>query len=404
MKLVIDEKIPYMRGAAERLGQAVYLPGAGITAADVRDADALIVRTRTRCDRALLEGSGVRFVATATIGYDHIDADALAEMGIGWTNCPGCNARSVAQYVESALLLLAARGAWSGHAPSSADGKNSQAPAEVPQQHGGESWPLSTDETVCTPDAWPLSADGPLAKPDLSVFSRLTLGIVGVGHVGSEVERMARRLGFGDILLCDPPRAEREPGGRFVSLDELARRADIVTFHTPLTRAPQPHSTFHLADDAFFSRLRTGAVFINSSRGEVADTAAVKAALRGGRLRAAVIDTWENEPCIDPGLLSAAFLATPHVAGYSADGKANGTRMSLMAVARHFGFDPEMFSDIAAPQLPAGYAYYPEGGAKYLDPRLRLYDPLRDSRALKQHPECFEQLRGNYPLRREAGE
>lgn len=367
MKLVIDSKIPFMRGYAERLGEVTYLEGAAISAADVREADALIVRTRTRCDRQLLEGSRVRFIATATIGYDHLDTHYLAEAGIRWTNCPGCNATSVAQYVQNTLLLLAAHGCW---------------------QRGIE---LSLPQEA--PDGL-----------SLATFAPLTLGIVGVGHVGSKVYEMARRLGFGRILLCDPPRREAEQHPeRFCSLAEIAETCDVVTFHTPLTHreAGAPHPTYHLADSAFFAALRPGAVVINTCRGEVVDTVALLAALESGRLRAAVIDTWENEPHIDRRLLTAAWLATPHIAGYSADGKANGTRMSLQTVARFFGLDPSPFELVCPPSLPAGYAYYPEGTAWRLSPALRLYDPTRDSLALKARPDTFEYLRGNYPLRRE---
>lgn len=352
-----------MCGQAERLGEVTYLDGAAICAADVRDADALIVRTRTHCDRALLEGSSVRFIATATIGYDHLDTAYLAEAGIQWTNCPGCNATSVAQYVRSALLLLAAHGCW-------------------------------------TPGAF-LTPPETAGTLDRSVFGTLTLGIVGVGHVGSAVYEMARQLGFGRILLCDPPRAELEGAIRFHTLAELAATCDVVTFHTPLTRQRVPHPTWHLADARFFAALRPGAVVINSSRGEVVDTAAVIAALDSGRLRAAVIDTWENEPHIDRRLLQKAYIATPHIAGYSADGKANGTRMALEAVARFFGLDPQPFASVCPPTLPPGFAYYPDGCGRTLCEELRLYDPTRDSLALKNHPETFESLRGHYPLRRE---
>lgn len=359
MKLVIDSKIPFMRGFAEKLGKVHYLPGASITADDVADADALIIRTRTHCNRQLLEGSKVKFIATATIGYDHLDLDYLRQAGIDWTNCPGCNARSVAQYVESALLLLAAHGCWS------------------PQ---------------------PFLPSGKLNR---QVFSKLTLGIVGVGHVGEQVRLMAERIGFGRILCCDPPRAEREGQTGFVSLAEMARQADVITFHTPLTHQPEAHPTFHLADAEFFSLIRPSAVLFNSSRGEVVDTEALKHALRSGALREAIIDTWEEEPNIDRELLSMAFLATPHIAGYSADGKANGTRMSLQAVARHFGLDPAPFAAVAPPQLPENFAYFPEGDGWKMDEALRLYDPTRDSLALKSAPETFEKLRGDYPLRRE---
>ncbi len=364
MKLVIDDKIPFIRGFAERMGEAVYLPGAAISAADVRDADALIVRTRTRCNRELLEGSRVKFIATATIGYDHIDTEYLRQAGIAWTNCPGCNAASVAQYVRNSLLLLAAHGCWDGCRPLTA-------------------------------------ADGPVLPADLdrSVFSRLTLAIVGVGHVGTKVLEMARQMGFKRILLCDPPRAEREGTDGFSTLDEVAAQADVVTFHTPLTRSPQPHATFHMANAAFFQKLRSGAVVFNTSRGEVVCTEALQQAMEQGKVRAAVIDTWENEPHVSPWLLSHAFLATPHIAGYSADGKANGTRMALQAVARHFGLPCEEYAQVLPPTLPVGFNYCE--GTVPLCEELRLYNPLRDSLALKTEPEKFESLRGNYPLRRE---
>ena len=367
LKLVIDSKIPFMKGFAEQLGEVQYISGADITAADVRDADVLIVRTRTHCNRELLEGSKVRFIATATIGFDHIDTEYLKEAGIAWTNCPGCNASSVAQYIESVLLLLNLHGCW--------------------------------DEKR---QFTPINAELEGAAVDAAAFSKLTLGIVGVGNVGKQVLKKVEKLGFKEILLCDPPRAEREGAEGFVTLEEMAQRCDIVTFHTPLTREPQAHPTFHLASADFFSQLRPGAVVINSGRGEVFDTEALKAALKSGKLRTAVIDTWEYEPHIDRELLEKVFIGTPHIAGYSADGKANGTRMSLQAVARFFGVDDAPFAAVSAPVLSPDFAYYPESAAHAAVPQLRLYDPTRDSLALKQHPETFEKLRGDYPLRREA--
>lgn len=387
MKIVCDNKIPYLRGFAELLGEVVYLPGAEITAADVRDADALIVRTRTRCDRALLEGSRVRFVATATIGYDHIDTAFLREKGIAWTNCPGCNAESVAQYVECALLQLV----WHGKLNIAGAGEGSIGPVSN-----------TIDEVAGTTSAVSNAiAAAPSAPIPPETFQDLTIGIVGVGHVGRAVEARVRRMGFRHVLRCDPPRAEREGGGDFVSLETIAREADIVTLHTPLTFAPTPHATYHMAGAAFFARMKPTAVFINASRGETTDTHALNDALSAGRLRAAVIDTWENEPHIDRTLLERAFIATPHIAGYSADGKANGTRMALTAVARFFGLDEAPFAAVQAPILPEGYVGYREQAAMVPDARLWLYDPLLDSAALKAHPELFEKLRGDYPLRRE---
>ena len=323
MKVIIDHKIPYIREAVSRIAdEVVFLPGNAFTKEDVKDADALIVRTRTRCNRELLEGSQVRFIATATIGYDHIDTEYCREAGITWTNCPGCNAGSVEQYVRSSLLLLKEK--------KGLDLKNA------------------------------------------------TIGVVGVGHVGSRVARMAESLGM-KVLLNDPPRAEQGESG-FVDLETIARECDVITFHTPLNREGK-HKTFHLADEDFLFSLKRTPYIINSSRGEVVDTDSLLAALRAGKVRDAVIDTWENEPNISRELLEVAFLATPHIAGYSADGKANATRMSLEALCRFFGIEADF--TISPPEGPSDY------------------DPTRDSEWLKSAPEKFEWFRGNYPIRRE---
>lgn len=340
MRILVDDKIPYIQGEAERLGETVYLNGAAIGPEDVRDCDALIVRTRTLCNRQLLENSQVQFIATATIGFDHLDTGYLAEAGIAWSNCPGCNATSVAQYVGNALLLLEEAGHIS--------------------------------------------------------LNRCTVGIVGVGHVGKAVKEAVERLGC-SVLSCDPPRAEAEGPEGFCTLQEIQQQADVITFHTPLVLDGN-HPTFHLADTAFFENLKKRPVIINSSRGETVCTEALKEALKGNRICAAVIDTWENEPHIDRELLKAVFIGTPHIAGYSADGKARGTQMALEAVARHFRKD--LHFHITPPPLPEGFNYHP-GDPRNASSPLRLYHPYRDSEALKNHPEQFESLRGNYPLRRE---
>lgn len=337
MHLVVDDRIPYIRGQAERLGTVSYRPGAQISTADVSAADALIIRTRTRCNAALLQGSHVRFIATATIGFDHLDTAYLAEAGIAWANCPGCNATSVAQYVESALLALHQEGL-------------------------------------------------------LPALHQLCVGIIGVGHVGGAVARTLRSWGC-RLLLNDPPRAEREGQQGFSPLEQLAREADVITCHTPLTTTG-PHATYHLIDAAFFAALRRHPLFINSGRGEVVDTAALLQALADGQVGEAVIDTWENEPRISLPLLERVAIGTPHIAGYSADGKANGTQMALNAVARFFGL-PQTFQ-VSPPALTG---LTPEHDP--LRRKLQLYDPRRDSQALKAHPEQFEYLRGHYPLRRE---
>lgn len=336
MKVVIDNKIPYIREAMEALAdEVVYLPGKEITASVVRDADALITRTRTQCNRQLLEGSKVRFIGTATIGFDHIDTEYCREAGITWSNCPGCNAGAVEQYLHSVLLLL--------------------------QQ----------EKHVELKDA--------------------CLGIVGVGHVGSHILSLAERLGM-RILLNDPPRADHGEEG-FVSLETLARECDIITFHTPLERNGE-YRTFHLADRDFFYSLRKKPYIINTSRGEVVETEAILEALDKGLIGGAVLDVWENEPHINLELLDKVFIGTPHIAGYSADGKANATRMVLEAFCRFFG--KEMNFHIAAPEQP-----HREYDSDERVRQLQMYNPHDDCDMLRAHPELFEQLRGDYVLRKE---
>lgn len=333
MKIVIDDKIPYIRDAVAAVtDNAVYMDGSAIGACDVRDADALIVRTRTRCDESLLGGSSVRFVATATIGFDHLDTRWLDSVGISWTNCPGCNAASVAQYVRSTLLLLVR---------------------------------------------------------DFSVVPcQTTVGVVGCGHVGSLVRDVAVSLGM-RVLVCDPPVG----ASGYVPLEVIEREADIITFHVPLTDGGD-YPTRHLADESFFSRLARRPFIINTSRGAVVDNAALLRALDNGRVRQAVIDTWEHEPRISLSLLERVYIGTPHIAGYSADGKANADNMVMEALCRFFGIVPP--PPVVPPSLPEGFVY--TGNP------LQLYNPLDDSRRLKAAPDAFERLRGSYPLRREKAE
>lgn len=338
MKVVIDDKIPFIRQAAEQtFDEVVYIAGREISARDVATADALIVRTRTRCDAALLEGSRVKFIATATIGFDHLDTAWLDAHGIGWTNCPGCNAASVGQYVRNSLFAL--------------------------------------------------HQDGLLIPQDAVV------GIVGCGHVGTAVEAALHPLGC-RILRNDPPRALSEGGAGFVDMETIAAECDVVTFHTPLTRGGA-FPTCGLADAAWFRSLRRRPVVINAARGGVVDESALLDALSIGEVSRAIIDTWQNEPDISHSLLRQVYIGTPHVAGYSADGKANATRMALDAVCRYFGIVPHY--SILPPPLPRDMK--PTGDREHR--ALQLYDPRRDSESLKAHPEQFEFLRNHYHLRRE---
>lgn len=338
MKVIVDDKIPYIRAVIESIAdEVVYLSGDKFTSQVVHDADALIIRTRTHCNHELLNGSKVRFIATATIGYDHIDTDYCRRAGIYWTNAPGSNSSSVAQYIESSFILLQ-------------------------------------------------------TNYDFSLNGK-TIGIIGVGNVGSKVKDLAVNYGM-RVLLNDPPRAENENNPNFIDIERIMEESDVITFHTPLT-AEEPFPTLHMADEMFFRSLRRKPFIINTSRGEVIDTHAFLSALDGGQISGAIIDVWENEPNINKELLEKAIIATPHIAGYSADGKANATRMSLDALCKFF-------------RIPADYTIMPpapvneiiEAGSRE-EALLKIYDPRTDSTLLKANLEKFEWFRGNYPLRRE---
>lgn len=345
MKIVVDDKIPFIREAIAQIStDVIYKSGIAISPDDIHDADALIIRTRTRCDEALLKGSKVSFIATATIGYDHLDIEYLKRAHITWTNCPGCNANSVGQYIHSCLLLLE-------------------------KEKGYD-------------------------------LSKTTVGLVGVGHVGHAVIEAIRPLGV-QILLNDPPQKEAlrkagKPHEFFLKMEELQEKCDIISFHTPLiTKGPYP--TFHLANKTFFNALKKQPIIINTSRGAVVDNTDVLQALKDDIIRDAIIDTWENEPNINQELLNLIYIGTPHIAGYSADGKANATRMALTALCNHFHL-PVTFQ-IRVPQLPE--EELPAPNLTETERALVLYNPHTDSLKLKSHPTMFEELRGNYPLRRE---
>src|SRR5665647_1220940 len=255
-KIIIDDKIPYIRGAFEDVAEVIYLPGSKTTPEIVKDANAIVTRTRTNCNENLLKDSSVKFIATATIGFDHIDTDYCDAAGIKWTNAPGCNSKSVEQYIASTLMVLAQR-------------KN-------------------------------------------LLLKDLCIGIVGVGNVGSKVARVCELFGM-KVLLNDPPRQRAEGADAFVSLEEVMEQADIITLHVPLNMKGED-VTFHMADTAFLTSLKKKPILINSCRGEVMETVAVKTALKNGQLSEFVCDCWENEPDIDLELLSLTAIATPHIA------------------------------------------------------------------------------------------
>ena len=315
MVIVVDQHIPFIAEAVQREWPQVDifpLKPEEIDASAVKDADVLIVRTRTRVNASLLEGSQVRLVCTATIGFDHIDTDYCETHGIRWMSCPGCNAQAVCDYIEEAIEEFS-------HQPSA--------------------------------------------------ISRQTIGVVGVGHVGSLVAKMAERKGL-KVLLNDPPK------GMGVSLKEIAAQCDIITFHVPLD-----HTTRHLCDAEFLQQCKPDALIINAARGGVVDE---KALLASGHPY--ILDTWENEPHIDANVLHHALLASMHIAGYSLEGKRNASQMCLDAIAVEWGLPKiNLQSPISNLQSPIG-----DSSPGWLS---------RISEQLKAHPEQFEQLRKNYVLR-----
>ena len=340
MKIVADKNIPFLEGVFEPYADVVYIDGSQITHEDVVDADALIIRTRTKCNAELLGGTNVQMISTATIGTDHIDLQYCADNGIEVYNAEGCNAGGVMQYVFSALYGVAAR-------------KN-----------------IKLDDA--------------------------NFGIIGVGNVGKKVEAMAKYLGF-NVLRCDPPRAAAEGPEGFCSLEYLLANSQIVTMHTPLDE-----TTRGMADADFFMQLQPGAIFINASRGEVMDEAALKEVYP--KLGAAIIDTWNHEPDVDEELIDLVDVATPHIAGYSYQGKQNGTASAVQSVAKHFG-------------IKELYDFYPENDIPDHEPVLLdlkdkkqgeiaavfqyNYPIFTDDFRFRMEPGNFEKMRSNYQYRRE---
>lgn len=314
--VVVDDAIPFIAGVLEPWFTVRYVRGGDITAESLRDAVALLVRTRTKCDASLLDGSSVEMIATATIGTDHIDFEYCKSRGIAVESAPGCNSGGVCQYVFAALKSFGVTGG--------------------------------------------------------------TLGVIGTGHVGTKVAAKGRELGFN--VLCNDIVPSDENN---VPLDRLLSESDVVTIHIPLKSAygtePQ-YDNNRFAGASFFSGMKSGAVFINASRGEVLDDDAF---LRfRSRLGKVALDVWRNEPDIDGRMLAAADIATPHIAGYSIQGKMNGTGAAVRALGRHFHI--------------AGLSSFKTDGVTLPD---TPYDILADDAALRRNPESFEKIRSGYSYR-----
>ena len=344
MKIIADNTVPFLKGVLEPVADVSYLNSKEFTPENVRNADALIVRSIDKCTRQLLEGSRVKLITTATIGFDHIDAHYCQEAGIEWRNAPGCNAASVGQYVLSSLIATSLQ--------------------------KGES------------------------------LQNKTIGIIGVGHVGSIVEKLCKAIGM-RVLLNDPPRAEKEGKEKFVSLDVIAKESDIITLHVPLTREGR-FATYHLANTEFFNKLERKPWFINSCRGSVHDTHALLTAKSEGKISDLIIDCWENEPTIDLNLLSKVQIATPHIAGFSADGKANGTRMCLEQIEKFFNIKIKKIDDVVPPAPAKSTIDLNQFKDHRIDNAiLHCFNPMVVDKNLRENVDRFEWLRANYNHPRE---
>lgn len=353
MRIVADENIPLLDEFFAGFGEIQRLPGRAIDRAAVANADVLLVRSVTCVDRAMLQGSPVRFVGTCTIGTDHLDLDYFSEAGIAWSSAPGCNARGVVDYVLGSLLVLGER----------------------------------------------LGAE----------LAQRTYGVVGAGQVGERLIKVLRGLGW-RVLVCDPPR-QRAEGGDYVSLQQIIEQCDVISLHTPLTRDGE-FATRHLLDAELLEQLRQGTWLLNASRGEVLDTAALCALLQRGADLHVVLDVWEGEPLVDLELAALCHIATPHIAGYSLEGKLRGTAQIYQAFCRAQGIEAMISLESLTPRRWLQRLSIAAGS----DPAWALatvcraiYDPRRDDADLRRslvvdeqaRKAGFDLLRKRYPVRRE---
>lgn len=354
MKIVVDENIPFGAEAFGTLGEVVTMAGREMTDGDVRDADALMVRSVTKVNADLLDGSSVKFVGTATIGFDHIDREYLEARGIGFASAPGCNALSVSEYLTAALLVLGRRGGFR--------------------------------------------------------LEGMTIGVIGVGNVGSRVVKKAEALGM-KVLQNDPP-LQRETGeAHFLPVERLLDEADVLTIHVPLTKTGQD-ATFHMIDDRFIGRMKKGAILFNTSRGAVGNNAAIMRGAKAKLFGGLILDVFEGEPAVDPAIIQCADIATPHIAGYSYDGKVRGTDMICRAACEFFDRPVEWDAAAAMPE-PVFPEFTARGDCDDEDALreivLKVYDIEADDGRLRQIADLppnerglyFDRLRKTYPVRRE---
>ncbi|TFY95977.1 4-phosphoerythronate dehydrogenase PdxB [Pseudomonas nabeulensis] len=353
MLIVADENIPLLDAFFEGFGEIRRVPGRSIDRATVEQADVLLVRSVTNVNRALLEGSKVRFVGTCTIGTDHLDLDYFQQAGIQWSSAPGCNARGVVDYVLGSLQTL----------------------AEIE------------------------GAD----------LNQRTYGVVGAGEVGGRLVKVLKGLGW-NVLVCDPPRQIAEDGD-YVSLEQIIEQCDVISLHTPLTKSGNG-STWHLFDRTRLNQLKPGAWLINASRGPVVDNAALREVLLEREDLQAVLDVWEGEPEVDVDLADLCVLATPHIAGYSLEGRQRGTAQIYQAFCAHLGQAPSIqLSDLLPPLWLAEVHLNAETDPAWALATLcrSVFDPRRDDAdfrrslvgTVEEQRKAFDLLRKHYPARRE---
>jgi erythronate-4-phosphate dehydrogenase len=341
MKLVADKNIPYLTGVLEPFFSEVqYLSGSQITREVVRNADALLIRTRTICNEKLLKGSKVKFIGSATIGYDHIDTQYCDEHGIIWATAPGCNSGGVLQWLVCALL------------------------------HISQSKKISLEGK--------------------------TLGVVGVGNVGSKIARAGEALGM-NVICCDPPRKRKENLNDFVDFKTIAQTADIITFHVQLNRSGAD-ATYHLANDAFFTNIKPNTIILNSSRGEVVDAHSLVNAIQSRKVAASALDVWEGEPNVSPEIVKFIDIATPHIAGYSLEGKVNGTKMIVDALSNYFNLGIEPWNPTPNPTDDKVIIKLPK---EFISAITKTYDIASDDIKFRSNLGDFEKLRNEYKYRRE---
>ena len=358
MKIIADAQIPFLNGVLEPFADIKYLQGHSIKKRDIYNADALIVRTRTHCEKNLLAGTSVKLIATTTIGTNHLDIPWLENEGIKWRNAPGCNSESVYQYIASILALLIN------------DGLNPE---------------------------------------------KATIGIVGVGMIGSKIEKLAKTLGF-NVLLNDPPRERKEQqnnsslvpilpfSSKFSNYNTILEVSDIVIFCTTLT-FEGTDATYHLFDYKDIETIKKGSIIINASRGEVINEDALLKGIDMGKISKVALDVWENEPDISTELLNKVWIATPHIAGFSVEGKANGTIMAVREVSSFFDLGLDNWEPKSVPIPECTTIKIDKSNKKPYQIAaaaiLKTYNVTTDDARFRANPAEFEKQRDNYPIRRE---